>query len=204
MVGIGALLGILLLIVINGDDLKTLVCTDYESIGSNVNHCEKIIAFLVPILFLIPLSIIFYLLRFEVASPKKKILIASLAFPLFLGTVLLIVDTCNSWWCDTGDDTPLGYFLIIFFPLLPTLFFSLITYWMRDEVFQAWLNFSYWWIPLSIFLVLITPEGNSVIMSWGKEIPAVGMSALYVLISTIIIVRTWRRVHKEALTKTGL
>lgn len=187
MIGIAALFGILLLIAINGDDLKSLVCMDFKSSGNNVNHCEKMIAIFVPVLFLMPLSIFFHLLRFEVASLKKKILIASLVYPLFIGTVMLLDKTCNSSWCDIGADSPLGFLLIIFFPLFPTLLFSLITYKMREEVFLAWCNFSYWWIPLSVLLVLITPESNSVIMSWGKEIPAIGMTILYVAISTGII-----------------
>lgn len=92
-------------------------------------------------------------------------------------------------WCRDYVD-PLFSFLA---PLLVIFFFSLITYKMRNIVFLAWRNFSYWWIPLSAFLILVTPEGNSVIMSWGKEIPAIGMSALYVLISSIIVLRMWLR-----------
>ncbi len=91
-------------------------------------------------------------------------------------------------WCRDYVNPTVSFFA----PLLVVFPFSLITYKMREEVFEAWRDFSYWWIPLSIFLVLITPEGNSVIMSWGKEIPAIGMSALYVLISVIIIMYKYR------------
>jgi len=67
---------------------------------------------------------------------------------------------------------------------------------MRDEVFEKWRNFSYWWVPLTMFLTLITPDSNSVIMSWGKEVPAMGMTILYIFISIIIILRTWLKMRK--------
>jgi len=68
---------------------------------------------------------------------------------------------------------------------------------MKEEVFQAWRNFSYWWIPLTMFLTLITPDSNSPIMAWGKEVPAMGMTILYIFISSIIILRTWFKARKE-------
>ncbi|GEM_PF-690816 len=118
---------------------------------------------------------------------KKNILIVSLGYPLYVGLVLFTDKICKFSWCDIGANALIDFLLIIFFPMLPVFIFSLITYKMRDEVFEAWRNFSYWWIPLSIFLILITPESNSVIMSWGKEIPAIGMSLLYMGISIGVI-----------------
>jgi hypothetical protein len=75
---------------------------------------------------------------------------------------------------------------------LPLLIFSLITYKMREEVFRSWLHFAYWWIPLSIVLTLLTPDGSG---SWGiptidSEFVAIVFASLFTLISLLIIV--WR------------
>jgi hypothetical protein len=82
-----------------------------------------------------------------------------------------------------------------FFLFLPILFFSLITYKMRDEVFRAWLHFAYWWVPLSMFLTLITPDshggGFGPQISLGKEDTAFVFSALFAIISLILIIYKW-------------
>jgi len=97
--------------------------------------------------------------------------------------------------CSTemGSD----FLLTVTFVLIPFFLFSLITYKMKEEVFVRWWKFTRWWIPLTMFLTLITPDSNSVIMSWGKEVPAMGMTILYIFISSIIILRTWLKTRKE-------
>src|SRR3989344_3826778 len=56
---------------------------------------------------------------------------------------------CWRFWNIIESTTP--YFL--FFPVL--LFFSIITYKMREEVFRAWLHFAYWWIPISLVFIYL-------------------------------------------------
>jgi hypothetical protein len=62
---------------------------------------------------------------------------------------------------------------------------------MREEVFRSWLHFAYWWVPLSIILTLITPDGSG---GWGipnlisPEIVAITFSSLFAIISLIIII----------------
>lgn len=78
--------------------------------------------------------------------------------------------------------------------LFPIIFlFSLITYKMREEVFCAWFNFTKWWIPISIFLTLITPGssggGFGIPSIFDKEFLAFILSALFFIISLVIIVR---------------
>lgn len=48
--------------------------------------------------------------------------------------------------------------IIDLLPIIPLFLFSLITYKMRDEVYQAWLRFSLVWIPLSMILIFFAPE----------------------------------------------
>jgi hypothetical protein len=88
----------------------------------------------------------------------------------------------NIEWCE-----PFAFALL---PFIPVLILSLLTYKMRDEVFRTWLHFAYWWIPLSIILTLITPNGSG---GWGipnlisPEIVALTFSALFTIISLILI-----------------
>ncbi len=127
---------------------------------------------------------------------KKNVLYLLLTATLILLVVFFENEICGFSKCSMHFDK-LPYLFIFASPAALPLLFSLITYKMKEEVFQAWRNFSYWWIPLTMFLTLITPDSNSVIMSWGKEVPAMGMTLLYVLISIIIILRTWLKTRKE-------
>ncbi|TRZ53368.1 hypothetical protein D4R99_00930 [bacterium] len=92
---------------------------------------------------------------------------------------------CWQFW-DSLDI--IGAILFIF----PFVFlFSLITYFLREEVFQAWLRFVKWWIPLSILLVLIMPDGQgggympSLI---DKQTIAFLMSSIFIFVSTVKII----------------
>ena len=79
----------------------------------------------------------------------------------------------------------------IIFPWPLVFIFSLLTYKMHEKVFRAWLHFAYWWVPLSIILTLITPDGGG---GWGipnlisREIVAITSSSLFAIISLIIII----------------
>jgi hypothetical protein len=82
---------------------------------------------------------------------------------------------------------------------LPLLLFSLITYKMREEVFRAWFNFAKWWVPISIFLTLITPGGSGggfgIPSVFDQEFAAFILAALFFIISIIIIVREWLKLR---------
>ncbi|MCX6735762.1 MAG: hypothetical protein NTZ13_01640 [Candidatus Parcubacteria bacterium] len=79
----------------------------------------------------------------------------------------------------------------IFAPLAPVFLFSLITYPLREETFRSWLHFAKWWVPMSVLLVLITPDGQgggympSLI---DKQVVAFLTSAIFTLISLIIVI----------------
>jgi len=124
---------------------------------------------------------------------KKNIFLISFSYVAILVIFAFWNGCYDQLWCRNY----INPILTFFWPLLVIFPFSLITYKMKEEVFVRWWKFTRWWIPLTMFLTLITPDSNSVIMSWGKEVPAVGMTILYVFISTIIIIRTWLRVRKE-------
>ncbi len=84
-------------------------------------------------------------------------------------------------------------------PIIPLALFSLITYKMKEEVFQAWRNFSYWFIPLSMVVIALSPQyADGFMMAPSpKGLAVVGTGILYIFISSIIILRTWIKTRKE-------
>jgi hypothetical protein len=132
---------------------------------------------------------------------KKNILLLSFVGASVYGILFLYSDSlydycfaggrCLEFWNSLKIIGP------IIFPFPAVFLFSLITYFMREETFRSWLHFVYWWVPLSIFLTLITTEsgggGFGPQMSWGKEDTAFVFSALFAVISLIlIIVKSWK------------
>jgi hypothetical protein len=123
---------------------------------------------------------------------RQIILIVGLIGTLLLFGLFLISRTncyIEHWCRSVFDMFSSDNFSALFFT--PSLFFlSLLTYKMRDEVFRTWLHFAYWWIPLSIILTLITPNGSG---GWGipnlisPELVALTFSTLFATISLIII-----------------
>jgi len=120
---------------------------------------------------------------------KKITLIVSLTGFLFFIAFLFAKELgfcafVNSSCTDTFD--PIAENLSIFISLF---FLSIITYKMRDEVYHAWLRFSYVWIPLSMILIFLAPEYTS---DWMypvvKGTVAFFSSLFYAIISLIIIV----------------
>ncbi len=106
-------------------------------------------------------------------------------------TFLLLVlnDSCgvNKVLCK-DIYTQIASFLFLF----PFVFiFSAITYFLREEIFRLWLKFTYYWIPISIFLVLIIPGGggNGAFPSLiDAELVSILMSGLYFMVSLIIVI----------------
>ena len=70
---------------------------------------------------------------------------------------------------------------------LPLLLFCIITYFLREEIFLAWRNFAFVWIPLSIIITAITPDASGSFQVIDKEFVAIIFSGLFVLISLILV-----------------
>lgn len=90
---------------------------------------------------------------------------------------------------DTLDDWISVFSIIIF-----TFLFSLITYWMKNEVFTAWFRFTRVWVPLSMVAIFLAPSYAS---DWMFPIEKGTVlfiaNILFVSISLIIIARAWWR-----------
>ena len=81
---------------------------------------------------------------------KKIVLrVSGIGGGLFVALLLaLLYGFCGSYRHICKEIyTPIAY-LFFSFPFL--FLFSLISYKMRDEVFQAWWNFARWWVPVII------------------------------------------------------
>lgn len=111
----------------------------------------------------------------------------------FIGTIVFFISTylsvnglCNyKYFCNRAHDDTLMIFSLTF---LPIFLLSLITYKMRDEVYRAWFKFARIWVPLSIFLILISPEYGHSLFPIDKGRVSLTMSVLFLLISLILIV----------------
>jgi len=119
---------------------------------------------------------------------KKALLISSgitsliLFFLNGIGTYTLCGEQRNQCISLVSDT------MINLFPVIPFFLLSLITYKMRDEIYRAWLKFSYVWIPLSMVCIFIAPQYTT---GWMfpvvKGTVAFFSSIFYLIISLLII-----------------
>lgn len=81
-----------------------------------------------------------------------------------------------------------AYISVVFFPVVMLAPLSLLALFLRDEVFRAWVRFAKWWVPLSMFLILITPD-----RSWDWMFPlqpgvtALATSGIFLVVSLLIM-----------------
>ena len=71
---------------------------------------------------------------------------------------------------------------------VPLFVYALVTYWMREEVYVAWFKFVRWWVPSSMFLILISPEyGGGLFNPIEKGSVAFATSVIFCVVSLLII-----------------
>ena len=76
-----------------------------------------------------------------------------------------------------------------FIPFIPLCLLVLMTYRLHNEVFLSWIKFAFVWVPLTMFLTLVTPEyGNQSLFPLEKGGISFWFSILLFLISLIIII----------------
>lgn len=97
--------------------------------------------------------------------------------------------TDNRYCSETIFEIPEGVLLLGLFIGGLTLFFSLLTYKMKDQVFQAWWGFARWFVPLIIVSTLLLETG---IMGggggWGIGSGIVEFTILFLLYLIFILV----------------
>jgi len=119
---------------------------------------------------------------------KKIILIVSGIISVILG-ILIFVELNNL--CNYSICRDIYNIFVLFSFIFPfVFFFSFITYFLKDQIFQTWFKFSRIWVPISILLTIITPGGSAsfFVSLWDKQMTAIVMSGLYIVISLMIII----------------
>lgn len=76
--------------------------------------------------------------------------------------------------------------------LLPILFFSLITYPLDEKVFRLWLRFTYWYVPIYVFIILFFSDNSNGSFITGpmfdSEFFSITLSIIFSIISLILII----------------
>jgi hypothetical protein len=124
---------------------------------------------------------------------KKNILAISSTFSLVLFLAGTIQGTCDydargfcwRYWIEIGN---ISVTLLIFFPLS---LFSLITYRMRNEVFETWVKFALWWTSATVVLVLFAPANDPSLLPITKSVVALASTVALTVISGVLIL--WKR-----------
>jgi hypothetical protein len=122
---------------------------------------------------------------------KKNVLIVAAILPI-IGYVIAEYLGKN---CFGSHDFVCSYVVgtgvFVFFLSIPILFFSLITYFLKDEIFRSWFFCTKWWILATAVLVLIVPSndagGGMLRMSSGGFVALV-LFIFYFFFSALLIV----------------
>ena len=91
-----------------------------------------------------------------------------------------------------------AFMLLIFLALLPL---SILIFSVREKTFYSWLKFTYWWIPLSIFIIFLAPLHDGSLLTFSKQIISLWMSGLFIFISLIIIIKKSFGLRKADISK---
>jgi hypothetical protein len=89
-------------------------------------------------------------------------------------------------WLSRMIDYRPFFLTLTIFPILFLL--SIISFFIREQVFKLWLKFVYVWVPLSMILVFIMPDYGSPFMRINKPNTSLAMSGLFLIISLVIII----------------
>lgn len=89
---------------------------------------------------------------------------------------------CWQYWDKIPDD------IQVFYLMFPIFFFSLITYKLRDEVFESWMKFAKWWVLGTIVLVVITPAQDHSMIPLDKEMISLFSTGIFTAVSLVVVV----------------
>ena len=128
---------------------------------------------------------------------KKIVLSVSVIFFLILLLIGLSQETfcydvswCRKYWTEIGL---IGETLLLIAPIL--IFFSLITFWMKEEVFQRWFKFAVWYIPLLTLGIIFYPTGGGMMAGSFDSLVLTIFLSIFVIISIVKIIRARKEIH---------
>lgn len=123
---------------------------------------------------------------------KKKAFLISLV--AVITWFLLRSDELLTFLCGKGKlscQDNFYYFSYYFLLFMPILLFSILTYFIKEEVFKVWLKFTYWYFLIYILAILFLSDmgggGGYLIGHMDSKFFAVTLSGLYVIISFFLV-----------------
>lgn len=114
--------------------------------------------------------------------------ISAIAFVLAAAT--LVVDRIGAFAICGNDYSCAGAVadgVSIFMIMLPLAVLSALMYLLSDSVFNAWMRFVLWWVPLSMLAIFLWQDETGALFTVGKQTIAWLMSGLFLVISLGII-----------------
>ncbi len=91
---------------------------------------------------------------------------------------------CKNMWRPIND---VVLPILFFFPIMFVI--QLATLRLNEQINTTWIKFLTWWVPLSIILILITPNTKGMFFPDLKEIFGLVLPGLFLLISLILIIK---------------
>ncbi len=122
---------------------------------------------------------------------KKNILIVSVLGLISVVGLLFLTTILSSecaYWDGWSKVRPCIDIALTLTPLVALLPLSLIFFFIKEEIFHTWVRFAKWWILLSMFVILVSPEetGGWISLPIKGSIALVSF-ALLVVVSLILI-----------------
>ena len=129
---------------------------------------------------------------------KKNVLVASTVYFIYALALVAIDATCHESLCRIKENTLPSLVFYVLFPFAVTFLLSLVTYRMKEEVFQAWLKVAYWMVPLIILATLYVQflpqeHGFFAMDALAYLMVIAPLYTIFVLLSLWKIVRTYLR-----------
>ena len=136
---------------------------------------------------------------------KKYILVATISGlvmayilnnPLSFGICVNSYILSGHTYCQDTFEYSFSHLLFSFF--LPILPFSLITYKMRDEVFQSWWSFARWFVPAIIVITFLlnnsTTAGNPLNAAESFNFLIIFiLYVIFIIVSTVKIIKAYKK-----------
>lgn len=119
---------------------------------------------------------------------KKNTLIVSLLGTLIFVTLLFAtkLGICGpeNYACTDALD-PIAQTLSIFFPVF---LLSVITYFMRDDVYRTWFRFTRWWVSLSVLATLIIPTTRDWLYPLASKAGVAFLSVIFFFLISLVLI----------------
>ena len=124
---------------------------------------------------------------------QKNIFLCGFIGSLFFAAsvVISIKGACVfEYVCSRPHEDSFAFF---FSPFVFLLLFSLITFRMREETFNAWWKLARIWIPVSMLAIIISPSyANNWMFPIEKGNVAVFLSLAFIIASTLVTTFSWQ------------